>query len=136
MDKYEHRKAKTIITLTDKHGRRLCGEKVTARLANHEFLFGWGTFDVVECANAVTEEQKLRHTPAPSGVLRRDNSPKPAYDMLKKLIKEEWTTEITAATDENGRFELYGFRGDYEISARERSAKIMNSSLDEQIVVI
>ncbi|MBS7370629.1 MAG: hypothetical protein KIG62_10940 [Oscillospiraceae bacterium] len=30
MDKYEHRKAKTIITLTDKNGRRLCGEKVTA----------------------------------------------------------------------------------------------------------
>ncbi|MGN0650492.1 MAG: endo-1,4-beta-xylanase [Oscillospiraceae bacterium] len=63
MDKYEHRKAKAIITLTDKNGRRLCGEKVTARLVNHEFLFGWGAFDVVECANAVTEEQRLRYTP-------------------------------------------------------------------------
>ena len=404
MDKYQHRKAKTVITLTDKNGRRLCGEKVTARLVNHEFLFGRGAFDVVECTNAVTEEQKLRYTPraerleeifnygtttfywglyepqegeirrermmkgvsrlcdkgiavkghplcwhtvcadwllkysdeeimarqldriirevsnfkgkigywdvinetvimpdfdrydnavtrlcrrygripliksvfeaakaadpnavllindfntsedyaavieqcldagvpidaigiqshqhqgywgaeklesvlarferfglpihftentiisgkpmppeivdlndfqpeswdslpeyeeqqknelsemyrilfahplvkavtgwdftdggwlnAPSGLLRRDNSPKPAYDMLKKLIKEEWTTEISAVTDENGRFELYGFKGEYDISARENSVRIMNNSLTEQIVIV
>lgn len=62
MKQYEHRKAKTIVTLTDENGRRLCGQKVTARLVNHEFLFGWGAFDVLECANAVTDEQKLLYT--------------------------------------------------------------------------
>ena len=39
---------------------------------------------------------------APSGVIRRDNSRKPSYEMLKKLIHEEWHTAGSFCTDENG----------------------------------
>ena len=53
---------------------------------------------------------------APSGLLRRDYSPKPAYHMLDRLIHKEWSTEYSSVTDENGCFVLSGFKGEYEVA--------------------
>ena len=53
---------------------------------------------------------------APSGVLRKDNSPKPAYDRLMKLIKDEWWTKTTVQTDSDGYAVLEGIKGDYLIT--------------------
>lgn len=74
---------------------------------------------------------------APSGILRRDFSPKPAYDMLKDLIKKEWSTEYSAITDENGCFELYGFKGEYEITVDGQSYMVLNdeNSTEEAIAL-
>lgn len=74
---------------------------------------------------------------APSGLLRRDFSRKPAYDMLKKLVKEEWTTEYSSASDENGCFELYGFKGDYEITVDGRAYEVSNdgNGTEERLVI-
>lgn len=63
---------------------------------------------------------------APSGLLRRDFSPKPAYHMLDKLIHEEWSTEYSAAADENGCFVLSGFKGDYEVTVDGGSYIVSN----------
>ena len=52
---------------------------------------------------------------APSGVVRRDCSPKPVFEHLKKLVKEEWSTKGTSTTDENGALVIDGFKGEYEI---------------------
>ncbi|MBU9710199.1 endo-1,4-beta-xylanase [Evansella tamaricis] len=52
---------------------------------------------------------------APAGFVRRDNSPKPAYDVLKKLIKGDWSTEVTATTDGDGRLSVEGFLGEYDL---------------------
>ncbi|GAA1166773.1 endo-1,4-beta-xylanase [Nesterenkonia sandarakina] len=53
---------------------------------------------------------------APGGLLRRDGSPKPAYDRLHELIKGEWwTPETPLRTDEAGRVSLEGFLGGYEL---------------------
>lgn len=54
---------------------------------------------------------------APSGVIRKDNSAKPSYEMLKELIHKEWHTALTLSTDENGNAEFTGFRGTYDIEA-------------------
>lgn len=54
---------------------------------------------------------------APAGLLRRDQSPKPAYDELLKLVKGEWwlaPTRIT--TDSVGQVTFDGFLGEYELS--------------------
>lgn len=67
---------------------------------------------------------------APSGILRRDGSPKPAYDMLSGLIKNEWSTEYSAVTDENGCFELYGFKGEYTLIIDGKEYSVMNDSND------
>ena len=44
--------------------------------------------------------------------------------MLKKLIKEEWWTDETVRTDENGWAQAAGFKGDYQISCEGRSAYV------------
>ena len=51
---------------------------------------------------------------APAGLVRTDNSEKPAYEALKTLIKEEWNTRGTWNTDGVGEIEIYGFKGSYE----------------------
>ncbi|MFZ6030036.1 MAG: endo-1,4-beta-xylanase [Chloroflexota bacterium] len=53
---------------------------------------------------------------APAGLLRQDQSPKPAYESLHRLIKGEWwlpPTEMT--TDANGCIRFDGYLGDYEL---------------------
>ncbi len=51
------------------------------------------------------------------GLLRFDMSEKPAFKMLKKLIREEWhTSETVKAVD--GAADFRGFYGDYKLTVR------------------
>ena len=52
---------------------------------------------------------------APSGVIRTDNTVKPAYEMLRHLIHEEWHTCGEIFTDENGWAQVSGFKGSYRV---------------------
>ena len=74
---------------------------------------------------------------APSGVIRKDNSLKPSYEMLKHLIKEEWTTNATLKTDEAGYIEFDGYRGDYAatIDGRDVSFKLSKTGKDIECVI-
>ncbi|MCR5310170.1 MAG: endo-1,4-beta-xylanase [Lachnospiraceae bacterium] len=65
---------------------------------------------------------------APSGFLRKDNTKKPSYEMLKKLIHEEWTTNTEAVTDLWGNVTLEAFKGDYKITV---NGKETNARFDE-----
>ena len=62
---------------------------------------------------------------APAGLIGKDMSPKPAYSVLKELIKEEWWTETSLTTDANGKATFRGFYGEYElmITAPDSSQK-------------
>lgn len=51
---------------------------------------------------------------APAGLLRADNSCKPSYNELLRLIKNEWWTNLTVVTDDNGYATISGVLGDYE----------------------
>jgi len=54
---------------------------------------------------------------APAGLLRRDQSRKPAYDELLKLVKGEWWLPQTKfITDTNGQITFNGFLGEYKVS--------------------
>ncbi len=60
---------------------------------------------------------------APAGLLRKDHSPKPAYDELLKLVKGEWWLAPTKMiTDANGQFSFTGFLGGYELSVGNQRA--------------
>ncbi len=61
---------------------------------------------------------------APSGFLHADNTEKPSYHALRKLIHEDWSTNVTLQTDENGRINLEGFQGNYELCCGTLSAKL------------
>ena len=58
---------------------------------------------------------------APSGLLRKDNSPKPAYHALMSKIKGDWWTEKTLKTGAKGEINFEGFRGDYEALVRVKA---------------
>lgn len=49
------------------------------------------------------------------GLLRRNLSPKPAYEQLKQLIHKTWHTRAKGQTDREGRFAFRGFHGDYTL---------------------
>jgi endo-1,4-beta-xylanase len=60
---------------------------------------------------------------APAGLLRRDHSPKPAYEELLKLVKGEWWLPPTSmTTDAVGQFMFDGFLGEYELSLGNQKA--------------
>lgn len=54
---------------------------------------------------------------APAGLVRTDNSLKPAYHALDKLIHGDWETHETLVTDEDGYVSFTGFKGRYTVSA-------------------
>lgn len=66
---------------------------------------------------------------APSGFVHTDNTPKPSYEMLKKLVKEEWWTDVTLTTDASGCVNVEAFKGEYKLSAdgKEAAAKFVDN---------
>ncbi len=60
---------------------------------------------------------------APSGLVRKDMSPKPAYHRLQSLIHGEWWTLDSRRTGEEGTAGFRGFLGDYSITATSPSGK-------------
>ncbi len=69
---------------------------------------------------------------APSGIIRKDNSIKPAFTRLTELIKSEWWTDTTITTDENGFVPAEGFKGDYTLSAGNLAASLyLDASAEE-----
>ena len=73
---------------------------------------------------------------APSGFLRTDHSRKPSYEMLRKLIHEEWWTDLTVRTDETGCACINAFKGDYCVSGDSGSAEISLTDDDKADVVL
>ncbi|MBT2655846.1 endo-1,4-beta-xylanase [Bacillus sp. ISL-18] len=65
---------------------------------------------------------------APSGFIRKDNSLKPSYKVLQKLIKEDWSTKVCCKTDDNGMVSFEGFLGDYELVCGDKK---VNFQLDK-----
>ncbi len=52
---------------------------------------------------------------APSGLIRADMSPKPAYDALHDLIRKKWWTRLSAKIGDDGTASFRGFYGRYEV---------------------
>jgi len=62
---------------------------------------------------------------APAGVLRKDMSPKPAYNKLKNLIKKEWWTgPLELKTDKSGSVGFRAFLGEYSLECQNGKAEI------------
>jgi len=72
---------------------------------------------------------------APSGLVRKDNSAKPAYDALREKIKGDWWTQADALTDGEGYVRVCGFKGDYEIVGSAGSARFPLEDAEGTITV-
>ncbi len=62
---------------------------------------------------------------APTGLVRADGSPKPAYDALLRLVKGEWWMAPTELmTDAAGQLRFSGFPGTYAVEAGAGTALV------------
>ena len=58
----------------------------------------------------------------PGGLLRKDLSPKPAFERLLSLIKGKWWTTADLVTDDLGNARFHGFAGKYRITVNTGNA--------------
>jgi GH35 family endo-1,4-beta-xylanase len=62
---------------------------------------------------------------APSGFIRLDGTPKPAYDTLKRLVKKDWwVSPTTLHTDADGWVTLSGWAGEYRVTAGDVESRV------------
>ncbi|MFF1877270.1 endo-1,4-beta-xylanase [Leifsonia sp. NPDC058230] len=73
---------------------------------------------------------------APIGLVRADGTPKPSYDALRRLVKDEWwIAPTTVVTDAEGRFSVTGFAGDYGLRAGVATSAFTLSSAQPEVSV-
>ena len=71
---------------------------------------------------------------APSGFVHEDNTEKPSYYALQKLIHGDWETHETLITDEEGFVSFTGFKGDYTVKAAGGTAAFsLNDNLKDLV---
>lgn len=59
-----------------------------------------------------------------AGLISKEMEEKPAFQMLDRLVNQEWHTECTVETDENGVADWNGFYGDYNLEITVGRAKV------------
>jgi len=64
---------------------------------------------------------------APAGLLRKDMSPKPAYEELMRLIKGQWWTRTEGKTNQDGELAWEGFHGQYTIQATVEGRQVQKT---------
>lgn len=57
------------------------------------------------------------------GIVRKDWTPKPAYEALDELINNKWKTRFEAHSDANGEVKFSGFHGSYEVAVTTPGGK-------------
>jgi len=69
---------------------------------------------------------------APAGLVRADMTPKPAYEQLHQLIKDEWWTKAQTQTGPEGTIAFVGFLGEYTVEATSGTQRLTGRfSLDK-----
>lgn len=72
---------------------------------------------------------------APAGLLRKDGSKKPAYDALAQRLGRDWHTDTDLVTDDHGRAELAGYKGDYALTLGARQGCLALDAGEDIITV-
>jgi GH35 family endo-1,4-beta-xylanase len=60
---------------------------------------------------------------APAGLVRKDMSPKPAYERLMALVKGRWWTQAGGRTDTRGSYSTRAFQGAYKVTVTDSNGR-------------
>ncbi len=63
------------------------------------------------------------------GLIDAQNRPKPAFEALRRLILEDWRTDLASRPNASGEVWFRGFRGRYEVTV-ESGGKIVKKTFD------
>ncbi len=69
---------------------------------------------------------------APSGLVHKDGTVKPAYEALKQRVLKDWHTHLTLMTDENGQCSVEGYRGLYTLQCDGRETTFTLNKTDRE----
>jgi len=107
----------TEVTVLSEYPDRALGEEETAQYVSdfYTLLF---SHPAVEAITWWDFSDRWAWLNAKAGLLHADGTPKPAYDGLKKLIHETWTTRAALKTDDKGAVRFRGFYGTYTVRVR------------------
>ena len=105
-------------------------------VGNLESVIYWNSVNNTAYAAPEWNENNLR-----SGLLNRDLSPRKSAQMLEKLFKKEWHTDVELVTDENGKVSFDGFHGDYEICVQNEKESLYTVNLgksakDDKVICV
>lgn len=95
------------------------GEAAQAEMARNLYRL-WFSHAAV---GAITWWNLVDETAAPGedkwrgGLLHRDLTPKPSYEALRKLIREEWWTQVEKDSGASAEVRFQGFHGKYSVTA-------------------
>lgn len=100
-----------------------------------ETVVYWNT---VEGTAYTSPNGKWRENDCRGGLFRRDFTPKPAAKTLYRLFHEEWCTNLTLKTDQNGCVDFRGFYGDYtaEVNGRPITFGIHRGDVTGETVIL
>ncbi len=80
---------------------------------NMEAIVYWNVVDGYAHGAQIGDFSKGENRLA-GALFRFDMTPKPAAEVLRKLFTEEWHTDVTVSTNEDGRATFKGFFGNYD----------------------
>ncbi len=58
-----------------------------------------------------------------AGLIRKDLTPKPAFDVVQRLITKDWNTAATLTTGPDGQAAFHGFHGDYAVTVEKNGMR-------------
>ena len=114
----------TEITIPSTLGGLDLGERLQAEAAEnfYRFWFARADFAGITWWNLCDGAAWKNEGSVLSGLVDSDMRRKPVYEMLYRLIRREWTTDVTVKTDANGRASFRGYFGDYEATAADKKS--------------
>lgn len=69
---------------------------------------------------------------APAGWLRRDMSPKPVYERMKSLIRDDWWTKVSGQPDASGQLRTRAFHGHHRVTVELPDGRTVTSEANWQ----
>lgn len=67
---------------------------------------------------------------APAGLLRKDMTPKPAYDRLMGLIRGKWWTSSETESDDAGKCRVRAFYGSYKVTVADGGGRTVTQAVE------